>query len=37
VRSGLCLLALALAASAYAADLVELKPGALAVAATPHR
>ena len=37
VRGGLCLLALALAASAYAADLVELKPDTLSAAAAPHR
>jgi hypothetical protein len=37
VRNGLCLLALALAASAYAADLAELKPNTLSAAAAPHR
>jgi hypothetical protein len=37
MRTGLCLMALALAASAYAADLAEIKPNALSAAASPHR
>ena len=37
MRTGLCLMALALAASAYAADLVEIKPNTLAAASGAHR
>jgi hypothetical protein len=37
MRTGLCLMALALAASAYAADLVQIKPNTLSAASAPQR